>query len=273
MLDGALPAGVNALENLAPGTARALQRLIDDCHADAACREAFPRLDSLLEAAVARLNAQPAEIAGLSAVGTLRLNGADLIRLLHDLLADATYVYALPAFITALAEESYDDTAMLAPLAFNTELDSVDGHSEGLYMSVICADIAARASAAKIVASADNLPAIYAPLAESAIELLGFCRAWTGTDEMNSLSQPARLDAPVLLLSGRYDPNASSSGFGDLSRKTWRVELARLGHSILPGSACAVLVMEQFLSNPQVDPSHSCLQQSQEGSFRLRNSD
>lgn len=272
VLDGALASGVNALENLTPGAARAMRRLIDDCGANAACNDSYPQLQSQLEQVISDLKAEPVEIDGLIKDAALRLDGADLIRLLRDLLVDAANIDVLPALIAALAEESYSDPPIWAPLRFYLEPDNADAHSEGLYMNVFCADVAANTTVDKIVTSGESLPSMYAPLTESAIALLQTCAAWLDAGKGSRFSQPARLDKPALLLSGRYDPNANLSESADRFARAWRLEFSRLGHSILPGSDCARIVTERFLSNPYADPIHSCLAQSQPVDFRLRKS-
>ena len=212
VLDGMIAPGARAVEDAAANTERALQRVFADCGADPACHGAYPQLQGQLEQAVSKLNLAPLDIYGLLPNAALRLNGADFVHYLREMLADSTRVPYIPAFIAAVAES--DRQNLTAPDELRYERDSVgvDSHSEGLYHSMICAEEAAQTSAEAISAKAEGLPSMYAPLAKSAIELLADCADWPVEHATGEVSMSGSIDIPTFVLAGRYDPITPANG-------------------------------------------------------------
>ncbi len=270
VLDGAYLPGESAIEAVAPNTQRSLQRVFADCDADPLCNSAYPRLQAEFEQAVADLNAAPIEIDGFLPSAVLRLDGTGFLRLLREMLADSKRLPYIPAFITAVAEGDHTMFARLDELRYEEDIGDGDAHSEGLYMSALCAEEMAATSLQKIRTAADSLSSIYAPLARSALELLDDCAVWNGKLVADDLTLDSYLNVPTLFLSGRYDPIAPVHGLSAHSTQGWSYEDPQLGHGVLLSSKCAQNVMLAFLSDPAIEPRHDCLLDQEPLEFYLR---
>lgn len=273
VLDSVTLPVVSAGTYLAANTERALQRIFDDCATDPDCEGAYPHLQTQFRQAVSKLNAVPILIDGLLPNAALRLDGADFIRLLRAMLADARHLPLVPAFIAAIATGNHAALTEIGELRYADDSGRIDTHSEGLYFSALCAEESRAMSTAAILVEADNSPAIYAPLTRTALELVDDCAGWLGSEarrNQTSISYPA---VPILLLSGRYDPVAPARGDWWPGDSSWWFEDPQLGHGVLPASKCARDIVLAFLSDPTIEPSPDCWANRQPLKFYIQNID
>ena len=273
VLDGLYPAGVSVLEDAAANTQQSMQRLFDDCRFDLACTGAYPRLQYQFEQVVADLNANPVEI-DLSFPGaTLYLDGADFVHYLKEMLADSARLTYIPALIAAFANGEYEFLSTIVSEDFASSADSVDAHSEGLYLSVFCAEEGTATSAAQIMASAENLPHQFLTLAESALGQLEDCELWGAGTLSQSVAPSPLAHIPTLLLSGAYDPITPSGWEMAGATTSWRLVFPHLGHGVLEGKTCAADVVLAFLSIPAQEPGDTCLRDLRPPEFVIRQND
>ena len=269
VLDSAYPSEESAIQQMLANTERAMQRVFADCSSDPACAKAYPRLPALFEQALAALNRAPILLDGFFPAADLQLDGGGFLQLLRAMLADSARLPYIPSFVSAVAEGDRAALARMGAIRFDDEPSTFDDHSEGLYMSLICAEIAAAASVEKILAAAEASPAPYAPLARSALELLKDCVIWSGESASAQSTLPASVGAPMLSLHGRYDPVAGIDDSAPQSAPGWRYVDPQLGHGILLDSQCAQHMTVAFLTHPSTEPWHDCLHNQQPLDFTI----
>jgi pimeloyl-ACP methyl ester carboxylesterase len=121
------------------------------------------------------------------------------------------------------------------------------GKSEGLMLSVLCAEDAprlARVDTAKAASSA----LLGRPVVS---DLLRACESWPHHEVLASFYQPVQSDAPTLLISGARDP-ITPPELADSARRTLRRSIAyrdpQSGHGSLDDRARRLLV--EFISDP-----------------------
>ena len=260
VLDSAsYPSDESVIELALANAERALQRVFADCSSDPACAHAYPRLQALFEQVVADMNRAPVVLDWFPPAAELQLDGGDLLRLLRAMLAESTRLPFIPAFVSAVAEGDREALARMGALRIEDDSLAVDDHSEGLYMSLVCAEVAAAAAVERILSTAESMPSTYVPLARSALELLEDCVMWNGGFASKERSLPASISVPTLSLHGRYDPVAGLYGSALQSTPGWRYVDPQLGHGVLLDSDCAQHITLAFLSDPSTEPLHDCL--------------
>ncbi len=253
VLDGLYPPQAQVLAALAENVQRALEQLFADCRADALCNRAYPNLAAQFKATVTALDARPAEVG--VAGGALRLTGADFALYVSGLLADGVRLSYLPALIAAYAAGEY------AYLPWGADSASEAPFSDGLFLSIFCAEEAQRTSAAEIEARGAALPSALAALTVTALDLLADCDFWPVPPAPPPASA-APIDIPTLLLSGRYDPITPPRWAEALEArlpKSWHIVLPAGGHIALENGSCAEAALRAFLRQPTALPTVACL--------------
>ncbi|HKO96165.1 MAG TPA: alpha/beta fold hydrolase [Pyrinomonadaceae bacterium] len=177
---------------------RALLGIINECAADEACNKAFPNLRSEWKALLDRLLQGPVEV---------EVQSQKRVNLSRDLAAEAIryMLYSprgadrVPLVLHLAAQGNY---SMLAQAALNYRKQIVASGSNGLYLSITCAE---------------DLPWIKAGEGErlAANTFLGdyrlkqqreACTLWPRATLRADYSQPTKGSAPVLILTGEWDP-------------------------------------------------------------------
>ena len=192
-------------------TERALNGVLDECAADAACRVAFPDLRAEMKAVLERLLRGPVEVT----VKHPQTGEATRVKLSRDLAAEAIryMLYQsgaasrIPLFVHLAAQ---GDFAPLAEAAIFYRRQIVASGSNGMYLSVTCAE---------------DLPWIGPGEGErnAAGTLLGdyrlrqqreACSLWPRAELPKDYAEPTRSDVPVLILTGQWDP-VTPPAYGD----------------------------------------------------------
>jgi pimeloyl-ACP methyl ester carboxylesterase len=184
-------------------TERALQGVLSECVADKACSEAFPNIRDEAKAVLAQLIKGPVE------VEIQKPNSSDRVKvkLSRDLAAEAIryMLYSpVPASRVPLVLHlaSQGNYVPLAQAAIRYRLNLVGTGSNGMYLSVTCAE---------------DLPWIKPGEGErmAANTFLGdyrlrqqreACALWPRADIERNYSQSVKSDVPVLILTGEWDP-------------------------------------------------------------------
>lgn len=201
--------GVSPTDQLMPRdfpqhTERALNGILDECAADAACRAAFPDLRAEVKSVLATLLRGAVEVDVKyppDAGKTVR------VKLSRDLAAEAVryLLYQsgsasrIPLFLHTAAQ---GDFTLLAEAAIFFRQNIVATGSNGMYLSVTCAE---------------DLPWIKKGEGERIGEntFLGdyrlrqqreACALWSRGTISKNYAAPVRSDAPVLILTGEWDP-------------------------------------------------------------------
>lgn len=240
-LQGVAPTNQYMPQDFAPSMERALQGILGECVADEKCNRAFPNLRAETKAVLERLIQGPVEVevrknpdrggntAGAASTPDERVK----VKLSRDLVAEAVrYLFyqpggasRAPLVIHQAAEGNFRPITEIA-LGFRRNL--VGSGSNGLYLSITCAE---------------DLPWIKAGEGErlAANTFLGdyrlrqqreACALWPRATISEDYSQPVRSSAPVLILTGEWDPVTPPSNGDAVAR-----HLPNSLHVIVPDGA------------------------------------
>ena len=250
---------------------RALRLLFSTCRDDAACNEAYPDLEGVFFDLVARLNAEPAIVplqnAGTGEAVDLVLTGDRLIAYMRDMLYMTAILPHLPGAVYDMAA---GDFSLLA--AVESQFAFLPGLADGMYNSVVCAELADFTVAD--MADAEGLYPEVAAVVEDLIDevMLQPCQVWDVRPLGDAVSEPVSGDVPTLLLAGEFDPTvppALSEVAAEKLTHAYAYTFPGLGHSALGSSACAHDVMLAFLDDPSQAPDAACLESMAGLAFRL----
>jgi pimeloyl-ACP methyl ester carboxylesterase len=200
--------GISPTDQYMPGdfpqqTERAIQGVIAECSADAACSKAFPNLKDEAKSVLAQLIKGPVEVE----VKKPNSNEQVKVKLSRDLAAEAIR-YMLYSPVPAgrvplmLHLASQGDFAPLTRTALAYRENLVASGSNGMYLSITCAE---------------DLPWVKPGEAERMAEntFLGdyrlrqqreACALWPRAEIERDYAQPVKSDVPVLILTGEWDP-------------------------------------------------------------------
>lgn len=205
VLDGVVPADLALGPDISLDAERALKLIFTRCHADAACRQAFPDPAADFAALQAELKAHPAAV-------TLRdpLTGAPRNETLTwEKVAGAVRLMSyqsetaslLPLLIHQAAAARDYAPLMSTALIFTGEIES--GFASGMADAVLCTE-----DAPFLTQDAAHQAAMQETyLGATTMDLLvKSCRLWPRGVMAADFKQPVSSDRPVLLLSGEDDP-------------------------------------------------------------------
>ncbi|HEU5133261.1 MAG TPA: alpha/beta hydrolase [Pyrinomonadaceae bacterium] len=254
-------------------TERALQGVLSECLADKACSEAFPNIKEETKSVLAQLIKGPVE------VELQKPNSSDRVKvkLSRDLAAEAIR-YMLYSPVPAgrvplvLHLASQGNYVPLARAAIGYRLNLVGSGSNGMYLSVTCAE---------------DLPWIKPGEGErmAANTFLGdyrlrqqreACALWPRAEIEKDYSQPVKSDVPVLILTGEWDPVTPPSN-GDRAAKTLtnslHVVVPSGAHGLngLEGTDCIDKLIVEFISRGTTkDLDTACVKNIHRKGFTLK---
>ena len=210
-------------------TERALQGVLSECVADNACSKAFPNVKSEAQAVLAQLIKSPVEVEVQRPDSSERVK----VKLSRDLAAEAIRYMLynpvaagyIPLRIHLAAQGNF---VPLAQAAMGYRMNLVGTGSNGMYLSVTCAE---------------DLPWIKPGEGERLGQdtFLGdyrlrqqreACALWPRAEIEHGYQDPVRADAPVLILTGEWDPVTPPSN-GEAIAKTLPNSL----HIVVPHGA------------------------------------
>ena len=240
VLASPIPAEANFLVDAGASFASAINRSLNLCAADPACAGAYPDLRARLDRASAGSRARASTSAAWPAsctASTTRARACAAVPAALDAIAHGR----VPAFAV---ESGTERTG--APV------------TDGMTLSVVCAEEAAYADRARIARIARRLPPL--PRALVAADtllgrpLFGICRRWGVPRADPATFRPVRSDTPALVVTGQLDqitpPRYGRTVAAQLPNARY-VDVRGVGHSpVLAGGACAVRVVLRFLDDP-----------------------
>ena len=259
-LQGVVPSGDYIPYDFARRSERALQGVIADCAADTACNTAFPNLRAELKTVLDRLLQGPVEVEintnipqGPGSNNTPRMRklklsrdvGAEAIRYMLYSAGTATRV---PLVIHQAAT---GDFAPIAQFAFRYRMTLVATGSNGMYLSVTCAEDLPwfkRADAEKL--AANTLLGDY-----RVQQQLAACELWPRAKVDPNYA--SRSSAPVLMLTGQWDPVTPPTNAENAARflsNSLQVVVPQAGHGFggLEGTQCVQSLIAQFIDEATV---------------------
>ncbi|HKQ60599.1 MAG TPA: alpha/beta hydrolase [Candidatus Polarisedimenticolaceae bacterium] len=252
VLESVLPPDANYDESGVANAVRALEVLFARCAADAACAQAYPRLDEVFYGLFRRANEHPIP------VETTSLNGSDIANwVLDDLLSGGPdKIVAAPGLIFQVAQ---GDASPLREYAQN-KLAPGGAFMLGMRYSVWCREEMPFESRRSIARQGRRYPQLDGFEASS---LPAICSVWKVPPAQRRANEPVTSEIPTLILGAEYDAYTPPA-WGRQAARTlthgYFYEVPGVGHG--PGfvSGCAIRVVTNFLANPTAAPYHQCLE-------------
>jgi pimeloyl-ACP methyl ester carboxylesterase len=231
MLQGVSPTNMHLPGDYPQQTERALQGVLAECAADEACNKAFPNIKSEAKAVLDRLIKGPVEVEftpqGAPAPIKVTLSRNLAAEAVRYMLYNAGGASRVPLVLHQAAGGNFVPLAQLA-LRFRRTLVGAGGN--GMYLTVTCAE---------------DLPFIKRGEGESERNaqntFLGdyrfqqqreACELWPRAKVNADYFKPVRSDAPVLILTGEWDPVTPPAN-GDFVARTFPNSL----HVVVPHGA------------------------------------
>ncbi|HSE30453.1 MAG TPA: alpha/beta hydrolase [Pyrinomonadaceae bacterium] len=254
-LQGVVPSGDYVPFDFARRSERALQGVIDECAADTACNSAFPNLRADLKTVLERLLQGPVDVEINTAIpqgpGSTNTPRMTKMKLSRDVAAEAIR-YMLYSAATAtrvpfvIHQAATGNFAPIAQFAFRFRMSLVAAASNGMYLSVTCAEDLPwfkRAEAEKL--AANTLLGDY-----RVRQQLEACELWPRAKV--DANYAARSSAPVLMLTGQWDPVTPPSNAENAARflpNSLQVVVPQAGHGFggLEGIQCVQNLIAQFI--------------------------
>jgi pimeloyl-ACP methyl ester carboxylesterase len=259
VLDGVAPPDMRIPLYMARDGQRALDRLLDDCeHDTVGCAQAFPNLRGTVNLLWTQLAARPRV-----AFAHPRTGKPTSLVVSQRLIATIVFQSLYSPEITALLPQLLTDAARgnfqgLFALAFSTDLPK-GAMSEGLFLSVVCAEDMPRISADDIARETAGR-FIGSAMFDTRMQP---CAFWPKGEVAADYYEPVRSALPVLIFSGEDDPVTPPS-WGEHVAQT----LPNSRHVVVPGAGhitlmrgCVAELVGQFLDRASArDIEPACVQ-------------
>lgn len=243
----------------------ALDQLFAQCAKDAACARAYPNLRGEFDALVGKLDAAPLKLT-LPDPRTARqvevtMTSARLLDTVRNMLYAPADARRLPFLVHSASAGRWQPFVARRNLAADFSPDG--SPATLLHLAVVCAEDMPRFTPALAASDASPLTRTLGD------RLRGLCRA------MNvpavPATPPARITAPVLLLSGAQDPVTPPRRAQDAARFMDRAQLLtapNVGHGVSQ-LGCAPRLLRAFLDRPETKVDGACLNEIPAPTFQL----
>lgn len=260
ILDGVVPPNLNFIPKVAQNEDRIFRELFRACNDDPACAVDYPNLEGRLLQLVDDLNENPAIIEVIDPetkeTVDVYLDGRALLDFFFQTFYLPDMYATFPKIISDLEEGNYFFVAQILPLfAFDQTF------SEGMYLSVICAEDGDFSPADLDTTALLPPVAAYAP--EDLQSYLDSCALWPVEILPPSVDDAVSSDIPTLLLSGQFDPITppyfAEKAAESLPNATHVID--PLGsHGVAFNGDCINGIVQDFLDDPYSEPDAGCLQ-------------
>jgi pimeloyl-ACP methyl ester carboxylesterase len=229
VLMGAVPTGARMPLAFARHAERALAGVLSECAQDASCRQSFPNARSEVRSVLEELGRSPARVSisgpGSPSPVTVTLSRDLAAEAIRYLLYQPAAARRIPAVVHRAA---IGDFVPLATSALHSRKDIVDSGSNGLYLSVTCAeDVPWIAPGEGERAAAGTFLGDYRLRQQRAA-----CALWPRGQIPAGYLRPVRSATPVLILSGAWDPVTPPSEGAAVAKR-----LSRSLHVVVPHGA------------------------------------
>lgn len=248
---------------------RALDRLFDQCAADAACRRAFPRLRENFAAVLARVRQGPivtsARHPDTGARSDIQLTEAAFVDALRVFLYRSPSAREIPFLIEQAAA---GDFSAFADVAVRSARSFYGNARSGVGFAVTCNEFVNRIRPEEIApAGRGSFLGTWRIDAQR-----GACAQWPRTDVPADYLTPFRSDVPALIVSGDTDPVTPPS-WGEQMRtitpNSMHLVVGAAGHT--EENACIFTIRHAFFRAGSVDGLDTgCMTDWRPTPFRLR---
>ena len=245
--------GVSPFDQFMPGefpwhTQRALDGVLDECLADAACSSAFPKIREEMRSVLAKLQKGPVE------VNVVVDKQPATVKLSRDLAAEAVryMVYqsgSASRIPLVLHEASQGNFKPLAEAAIFYRKVIVATGATGMYLSVTCAEDLPFANLGKEAAAENTFLGSY-----RLKQQLEACAEWPRGKVPKDYSKLVASNVPALILSGQRDP-VTPPEYGDRVARhlpnSLHIVVPSGGHGFggLDGLDCISRLTDQFIES------------------------
>jgi pimeloyl-ACP methyl ester carboxylesterase len=257
VLDGVAPTDMRIPMFAARDAQRALDKLLTDCDADAACRSTHPGLAPRVRALLQRLTATPARVEVMHPRTGVRETVTLEARVVAGVLFAALYSPLTSSLLPALiARAEQDDFQNLLALAYAGESD--DSISVGMQLSVLCSEDAQRLTEEDV--NRESMGTVFGlHLMRGQLEA---CEIWPRGDIDPSYFDPVRSLIPTLVLSGDLDP-VTPPDWGQSVTKylanARHITVPATGHGVV-GTPCGQQLITDFIERgTAMDLDASCV--------------
>ena len=269
ILDGVAPPDMTLPVSAPADGRRALDLLLADCEADAACNERFPGLRGRVQQLLERLEKHPAHVR-LQHPRTGEWAEVDIHReLVSSVMFSAFYSPWASSLLPLLIERAeQDDFQPMVAMAFAGE-EAADLMSNGMFLSVICSEDVPRVTEQDRarLASDDFLGDMFK-------SRLKPCEFWPRGEISPEYYEPVRSDAPVLILSGQLDPITPPRWGEHVAQQlpnATHLIVSGTGHGAM-GQGCVPRLVSRFLEDGSAaNLDTSCVKQISRPPFFVSN--
>ncbi len=252
ILDGVAPMGLY-LPLFAPRDAQqALDRLLANCEADAACTQAYPNLRSRTEALLTTLETTPARTqVAHPRTGVLEevvLSRRAFLAQLFAQLYSPEMSSLVPLMLDRATQGDWSPFVALS-VGLTENLGRTVSH--GLYFAVVCAEDAPFYDEAALVRESQGT--WFGPTMGR--EVLSVCADWPRGSLPQGYREPVVSSVPTLLLSGELDPVTPPAWAEEAKRtlsNSLHVVVPGVGHNTI-GADCARTLMLDLLTQGSVE--------------------
>lgn len=243
----------------------ALDKMFAQCAADAACNKAFPNVRAQFDALVAKLEANPVRVTlpnpRTAQPLEVTMTAARFLGTVHGILYSPADARRLPFLIHNASQGRWQPFVARQNIA--GDFGSSGQLAMLMHLAVVCAEDVPRLTPELMAQDAGKLTKSLAR------QMPAFCK------QMNvpavPYKEPARIDAPTLLLSGALDPvtapRRAESAAKYMSRAQ-HVVVDNVGHGVSQ-LGCAPRLLRAFLDKPQDKLDASCLKEIPPPTFQL----
>ena len=252
---------------------RAMDLLLKECAADAACHQAFPEIERDWQEALERLAREPARVEysppDKSASVTVEIQRDIFAEKLRNAMYSRESAARIPFIIHQAAQ---GDFAPFLKEAIPAERSRPDFIADGMYLSVTCAeDVPFIDQNEAATANAGN------PFGNYRVEQqTRACSLWPQGKIPADYAEPVRSDIPVLIFSGEVDPITPPERGEEVAKhlsNSKHVIISHGAHGIdgLTNVECLDKLMLEFLSKGNArDLDTTCVEQVRPPPFSLQ---
>lgn len=245
ILDGVAPTNMRIPLFTARDAQRALDKLLSDCEADAACRSTHPGLATRIRALLNRLTTSPARVEVMHPRTGIRETVTIEARVVAGILFGALYSPVTASLVPSLiARAEQNDFQNLLALAYASE-GTDENMSLGMQLSVLCSEDAPRVNDEEIGReSAGTVFGTYLVQGQ-----LNACESWPRGEVGDDYFEPVISDVPALVLSGDVDP-VTPPGWGESVARhlanSRHITVPATGHGVI-GTSCGQELIREFI--------------------------
>jgi hypothetical protein len=251
----------------ARGVQQAMDRLLDDCTADAACKAAFPDFRGEFAGVLQQLEKGPVEVNAPNVFTgerqKVKLSLAAFVEQIRLMLYVPNAMSALPLLIHLAAQ---NDFSAFVSTGFQIAYQIYGQLAQGMQLSVLCGEDIPFISEAEI--KQESAGSFYGD--RRVRQLMQACQEWPQAKVARTFIEPIKGSAPVLIIAGEIDPVTppyiAQSAARDLSHS--RLLLVHNGtHTSYP---CTENLAAEFIDRGSAESLDvSCLDQIKRPPFNL----